>query len=562
MRRTLAVPEALSSQVVCVYARFSNDQLQRDASIEDQVRTCTEAAAANGWLVEPSLIFTDAGISGAQMSTRDGIQTLLHRIETDKTKQFQGVLFDDSSRLGRNLSEVLNFCKLCEFHQVFLYFVNQELDSRDPNFYQLIIDYAKGDEQFLKKLKQAVTRGQKGRIAEGMIHGGRYYGYRTVAIADPTKRSTASKTAIKGVKLVIDEVDSAAVRAIFTWAEEGRSFPQIARDCNDANFPRPRTRNGAAGVWTRDTVWRIVSNRLYCGFLSYGKKTSVKHPITGKIQMRRVPRSQWTIKHFPDLAIVTIEQWDRVRSMVDTRKSLGVPTMAGSGKRDKSAPISLFSGLLFCDECGNPFVVSGKVERGGRFLKCKTFRYQRQKCSCSLGIDEALLETRLIEHLVSGILAQQPLESAIECFHETLNAHILCTEENRRNAEASSATLLREQDRLRKERENIIASLRELGPRESLKSEFTRIESRLKQLEDQLPKPQPQENRRVSLENARAFIHTQAKRISEVLLADRTSARQAILRFVGPLRLRLDFEHYPPIFHVKGGLRICPTKMQ
>ena len=135
VKRAPAVPEVLSPEVVCVYARFSNDQLQRDASIEDQVRTCADAATANGWLVEPSLIFRDAGISGAQMSTRDGIQTLLHRIESEKTKTFQGVLFDDSSRLGRNLSEVLSFCKICEFYQVFLYFVNQELDSRDPNFY-------------------------------------------------------------------------------------------------------------------------------------------------------------------------------------------------------------------------------------------------------------------------------------------------------------------------------------------------------------------------------------------------------------------------------------------
>ena len=159
------------------------------------------------------------------------------------------------------------------------------------------------------------------------------------------------------------------------------------------------------------------------------------------------------------------------------------------------------------------------------------------------------------------MLAHEPLESAIEYFHEALNAQILSAEENRRNAEASSAALLREQNRLRKERENIIASLRELGPIESLKSEFTRIEGRLKQLEDQLPRPHPRETRRVSLENARAFIHTQAHRLSEVLLADRTSARQAILRFVGPLRLRLDSEHYPPTFHVKGGLRICREKL-
>jgi putative NIF3 family GTP cyclohydrolase 1 type 2 len=110
-------------------------------------------------------------------------------------------------------------------------------------------------------------------------------------------------------------------------------------------------------------------------------------------------------------------------------------------------------------------------------------------------VDEALLETRLVEHLVSRMLAHTPLDSAIECFHEALNAQVSSAEEDRRKAEASSAALLREQNRLKKERENIIASLRELGPIESLKLEFIRIEGRLKQLEDQLPRPNPRETR-------------------------------------------------------------------
>ena len=557
MRHPVTVPEALSPQTVAVYARFSNDQLQRDASIDDQVRTCTEAALAHGWALDPSLTFSDAGISGAQMATREGIQSLLHRIENDNATTFHGVLFDDSSRLGRNLSEVLSFCKICEFHQVFLYFVNQELDSRDPNFYQVIIQYASGDEQFLKKLKHAVTRGQKGRIAEGMIHGGRYYGYKTEAIVDPTKRSTASKLAIKGVKLLIDDVEAAAVRAIFGWAEEGRSFRQIARACADADYSRPNTTLETAGIWTADNIGSIVNNRLYCGFLIYGKKTTVKHPITGKIQMRRVPESQWTIKHFPHLAIVTAEQWDRVQSVIDSRKSIGIVRMAGTAKRDISAPISLLSGLLFCDRCGNPFVVASKRRLNGRSLMCKSFRYERQKCSCSLPIDEVLLETRIVEHLVNRILAHNPLDSAIDAFHQALNAQIASADEARKKAEASSAALLREQNRVGRERENIIASLREIGPTESLKCEFARIEARLKQIEEQLPPTNQRKPSRVSMEDARAFIHTQAHRLTELLLADRNSTRQAMLRFVGPLRLCLDADHTPPTFHVKGTLHLC-----
>lgn len=36
---------------------------------------------------------------------------------------------DDTSRLGRNLSEVLQFCKLCQFHGVFLYFSQPALGT-------------------------------------------------------------------------------------------------------------------------------------------------------------------------------------------------------------------------------------------------------------------------------------------------------------------------------------------------------------------------------------------------------------------------------------------------
>jgi hypothetical protein len=192
---------------------------------------------------------------------------------------------------------------------------------------------------------------------------------------------------------------------------------------------------------------------------------------------------------------------------------------------------------------------------------CKSFRYERKKCNCSLGVDEALLETRLVEYLTTRILAHKPLDSAVECFHEALNAQTASADENRKKAEASSATLLREQNRLGKERENIIASLRELGPIESLKSEFARIEGRLKQVEDQLPRNTKPEVRRVPLEEARAFIHTQAHRLSEMLLADRNSVRQAILRHVGPLKLRLDAEQSPPTFHVKGDLHLSLNQL-
>jgi hypothetical protein len=63
-------PDRTASTVIVVgiYTRLSNDGLQRDASTDDQIRTCPEAGTEKGWVVDPALIYGDAGTSGASMA--------------------------------------------------------------------------------------------------------------------------------------------------------------------------------------------------------------------------------------------------------------------------------------------------------------------------------------------------------------------------------------------------------------------------------------------------------------------------------------------------------------
>jgi DNA invertase Pin-like site-specific DNA recombinase len=545
-----------SPSFVGIYARFSNDELQRDASIDDQIRTCTDAAQEKGWIVDPALVFTDAGVSGALMSTREGLIALKARVEGDKVKSYRGFVFDDSSRLGRNLAEVLTFCKICEFHQIFLYFVNQELDSRDPNFTELMIQYARTDEQFLKKLRKGVIKGQKGRIIEGMIHGGRYYGYKGIAIPDPTKRSTASKIAIKGVKLYIDDAEGEAVRKIFNWAAEGRSLMQIARASIEANLPRPYRKGSAKTRWTPDNVAQIIHNRLYCGYLSYGKTTNVPHPISGKIQNRPVEETKWLVRHFPDLAIVSVEQWEHVQAVIDGHKNFGLAKLGGMSRRGADAPVPLFSGMLICKSCQGSFVVTGKSATGDRILQCKNFRYYKS-CDNAVSVLEATLERCIIDHLATQLLQPDLVDTAVEQFHTKLTAQLARIEEQHKNDRKRTAPLLREQKRLETERRNIIDSLRALGPAESLKQEFGDIEARLAIVSQELRSFSAPIVPNISLQQARDFVHSQTNRLSELLLSDRQSTQQALRRFVGPLMVSLGSGGRTPQCRIEGGLRPC-----
>jgi DNA invertase Pin-like site-specific DNA recombinase len=167
------------------YARFSDEDLQTKGSIDSQVHECKVAATGNGWTFDSALIFSDAGISGETLETRTGLTSLLKLVESGKAP-FSGIIIDDTNRLGRRVSDVLRVCEIFKFHDIFLYFVNRQLGSRDPRFERLIIDYSNEDQQFLPKRRHTVRRGQKDRARKGLTPGGFRYAYTTELVPDPT----------------------------------------------------------------------------------------------------------------------------------------------------------------------------------------------------------------------------------------------------------------------------------------------------------------------------------------------------------------------------------------
>ena len=61
---------------VAIYARYSSD-LQRETSLDDQVAMATRYATERTWIILKDHIYSDAGISGASMEKRPGIQRML-----------------------------------------------------------------------------------------------------------------------------------------------------------------------------------------------------------------------------------------------------------------------------------------------------------------------------------------------------------------------------------------------------------------------------------------------------------------------------------------------------
>jgi site-specific DNA recombinase len=91
-----------------IYARFSTT-LQREASIDDQLRLCRERVAREGWC--ETVTFSDRGVSGSSM-IRPGLQDLMLAAAAGK---FDLLVTEALDRLSRDQADVATIYKRLTF---------------------------------------------------------------------------------------------------------------------------------------------------------------------------------------------------------------------------------------------------------------------------------------------------------------------------------------------------------------------------------------------------------------------------------------------------------------
>src|SRR5689334_5956881 len=95
-----------SPRIRCaVYTRYSSD-MQSSTSSEDQLRNCRALANEKGWGVLDEYVRSDEELTGRTLVGREGIADLL-RLAQQRPRPFDCILIDDTSRLGRDLPDVL-----------------------------------------------------------------------------------------------------------------------------------------------------------------------------------------------------------------------------------------------------------------------------------------------------------------------------------------------------------------------------------------------------------------------------------------------------------------------
>ena len=537
-----------------IYARYSSD-LQRETSIEDQIRKCREFAAPKGWVISEDCVRYDQAISGASLAGRDALNALITDAKK-KPRPFDRILIDDTSRLARNVAEALTMVATLKFHGVGVSFVSQGIDTLDKSARQLVTINGMMDEQYLVGLGDKVRRGQEGRVLKGLNPGGRCYGYINVPIEDPSRTGKYGRPAVSGVRLETNEEQAAVVRRIFQMYADGQGLAMIAKRLNDESVAAPQPpRTRPLRAWCPSSIREMLRNERYRGVQVWNRTEKQRNPETGRKISRERPPSERVRVEVPEWRIVPEELWNAAHAQIRAINEKMGRSRCGGLNRTESSRQYLFSGLLVCGDCGSRMVIiSGRGTRGYVKYGCPSHRY-RGVCDNKLTIRQDRLEEQLLGEIEKRILTPEMIQYTLQRFEQELQKRLA---EIRKQAGQSTqlAVLHKKRDDLQAQAGRLADAIADAGHSPALLSRLTTAEADLSRVEKEIAAYRPVDVA-ASVEEIQDFVTTHVMQLRSLLRRDAPTAKAALMKHIKQLVLTPEDRPAGRVFTVSGGIDVA-----
>jgi site-specific DNA recombinase len=494
-----------------IYARYSSD-LQRQSSIEDQIRKCTEYGEAQGWVPTKDCIYIDEAISGASIQ-RAGLQRMLAAALAAK-RPFDVILVDDTSRISRSLPDAVQLFERLRFAGLRVIAVAQGIDTQSEQADVLVTVHGLVDSLYVRELAKKTHRGLEGAFLRGQHAGGRCFGYRNVPVDGG------------GVRLEIEDREAAVVRRIFEMSASGMSLKAIATALNAEKVPPPRPRSAAThATWAPTAIREMLRRDLYAGRAIWNRSRFIKVPGTNKRVARPRPRSEWQISERPDLRIISDELWQAVQLRQTRMQQL---YGGNHGLLNRSASSGhLLTGFIKCGLCGaNLVIVTGRKRRHAMY-GCPQHWY-RGACTNRIRVRQTDLGAQLFGKLQKALLQHTAISCVLDQFKRELDsAQVNRTQETER-IRARKKTLdegLRHLTAAVAESGHSAALLHAIAVRER---ELIEIETSLTQENDGFGK---------SSEELHQFVHDRLSSLRDLLSCDVPRARAELAKHVSQITM-------------------------
>ena len=324
-----------ADKITALYCRLSQEDMQAGESESIQNQKLILQRYADEHFFLNTRFFVDDGFSGVSFE-REGLQAMLREVEAGNVAT---VITKDLSRLGRNYLKTGELIEIVfPEYEVRYIAINDGVDTaREDNEFTPLRNwfnefYARDTSKKIRAVKQA--KAQRGERVNGEVP----YGY----IADPNDRN----------HLIPDPETAHVVKQIFAMYVRGDRMCEIQNWLRDNEIltvgelryrrtgrtQHPRPQQNAWYNWPDKTLYDILTRQEYLGHTITAKTYKVSYKSKKTRKNAEDKRYFFPNTHEP---LIDEETFALAQKRIATRHR---PT--------KSDEIDLFSGLLFCGDCG------------------------------------------------------------------------------------------------------------------------------------------------------------------------------------------------------------------
>ena len=473
-----------------IYARYSSNN-QREASIEDQIRKCREAAKSKGWIILEDHIYYDKAQSGTQIDSRKSFKKMLS-VAMSENCPFQKIIVDDTSRIARNTKEALNIFLLLNFYGIHIYYVAQRIDTAEETAEEMITINGLIDSIYIRNLAKETHRGIEGQVLKGFSSGGKRYGYYSAPVHNGRVDIYGNPIA-EGYVLKINPEEAETVKRIFKlFGKEGYSARRIANLLNKELKETGKPKPPRGDYWRVSTIigskkdFRgILNNEIYIGKYTWNKTSSRRNPENGKKKRILKETDKWISIIKPELKIISDELWQKVKQRQRYLKEI---TKGKYTKAKKIYARNLFSGLMTCGICqGNIVIVSG-----GKYAKygcSNNWNKGFSVCENAAKIDKNRIELEILQALKLDFRN----DKFINYLFKKVNAIIRAKFKENKNVLMYRA-LKDELKKINREIDNFINAIKAGIITESVKNQLILSEKRKEEIESKLENIENEKN--------------------------------------------------------------------
>ena len=370
-----------SDKITALYCRLSrDDELSGESnSIKNQKLILSKYAEDNKF--QNIRFFVDDGYSGTTF-TRPAFMEMMELAENG---QIGTIIVKDHSRLGRNRLVVGQLLEedFVRLNIRYIAIMDNIDSSKGLNDFLPIQDWF--NEMHAKNTSQKVRAVLKSKGESGISLANNVpYGY---------KKDETDKT-----KWVIDEPSAEVVKEIYNLFIQGHGTFEIARILTKRNIMTPAEYFINIGrkfpsklqefkhQWNATTVASILDRQEYIGDTVNFKYTIRSYKDKTKVP---IPKEDWQIFKNTHEPIIDEYTWNIAQELRNNRKK---PTR--SGKK------SIFSGLLFCNDCGKKMYFQSPVTdlNAKDHYRCSSYKNNTSLCT-SHWITDEVLQVLVLENI-------------------------------------------------------------------------------------------------------------------------------------------------------------------